>query len=177
MARGVIQGIKNNGRALVMFLLGVCTGAAFFLILYAEKLDGLYRERDAIYYANNQKYKEIMKLKEEMADLTRKGAYRKNYEETIKKIEVEIDSEQPIGPESDIKSKVEEMMKPFIDKPMDWVIKNPDMVALVLRQPIAIDKEQKFQLSVKYLSFYHSTLRIWVHVEEISDEGVSDSPK
>ncbi len=176
MARGVIQGIKNNGRAWVMFLLGVCTGAASFLILYAEKLDGMYHERDAIYYANNQKYKEIMKLKEELAELTRKGAYQKSYEETIKKIEVEVDSEQPIGPESDIKSKVEEMMEPFIDKPMDWVIKNPDMVALALKQPIAIDKEQKFQLSVKYLSFYHSTLRIWVQVDEISDEGVSDSP-
>ncbi|MBA4495271.1 hypothetical protein ACFO25_00135 [Paenactinomyces guangxiensis] len=179
MASGVIRGLKKNSRALVMFLLGIFVGGGFMLFLYAKKIDSLYRERDAIYYANNQKHKEIMKLHEELANMTEKGTYRQKENEKIKKIQVEVDSERAVGAEA-IKAKVEEMMEPFLEKSMEWMSSNPDLVALVLeKQPIPIDEEEKvkFQIHVKYLSFYRSNLKIWVKAEEISDEGVSDSDK
>lgn len=176
MARGIVQGVRKNGRAFVMFFLGICIGGAMILFLYGEKIDGFILERNAIYYANNQKYKEILKLQEELGSLTEKGRNQTQQKEIIKKIKVEVDFEDRLGTEA-IVEQVEKMLDPFLDKSMKWVSDNPDLVEIVINnQTIPIHEQgEKVKLHVKYLSLYDSTLKIWVKAEKNSNEGVSDS--
>jgi hypothetical protein len=168
--------IRENGRSIVLFLLGCLAGGILFLLLYAQKLDSLYLERDAIYYANNQKHKQILKLQQEIGELERKG--RPSFEtDKIKNISVEVSSEQRFGAET-IKAQVESLLEPFIDKPMQWVSNNPELVESVLqKKPIPIDsnQQQQVQVHVKYISFYGSTLKIWITTEEISKNSTIDS--
>ncbi|TCS96758.1 hypothetical protein [Hazenella coriacea] len=174
MHRRRIQILKQNGRSLVMFLIGLCVGGALFLFLFAQKLDSLYLEREAIYYANNQKYKEIQKLQEELTKYTQRGAQSK--EDHIQKIDIIVSSDSNFGTET-LRAKTEKMLEPFLEKTGEWVSSNPDLIDLVLKQQrIAVDEEKKivYEVRVKYLSFYRSTLKVWIFAKDISNDGVSD---
>jgi hypothetical protein len=178
MAQNVSTGLKRNARALVMFCLGLLIGGGAFLFASAYKIDGYLRERSAVYYANNQKMKEILKLQEELGRLSHPRELPTENEK-IKKIRVEVLSERPILAEA-IQSQVEEKLRPFLGKSSSWVSNNPDLVETVLeKQEIHIDETQhiRVRIHVKYLSFYRSSLKIWVKAEEISDEGVSNLGK
>lgn len=171
--------LKRNGRSLVMFIIGLCVGSSLFLLLFAQKLDSLYLEREAIYYANNQKYKEIQKLEEELAKYTKYGNDPQSKDDQIQKIDIIVSSDNHFGTEI-LRAKTEELLKPFLEKTGEWVSSNPDLIDLVLKQQrIAVDEEKKiiYEVRVKYLSFYRSTLKVWVLAKDISNDGVSDSIK
>ncbi|SFI82795.1 hypothetical protein [Thermoflavimicrobium dichotomicum] len=179
MVKKSLSNIKKHGRSIILFLIGNIVGSASFLFLYSQKLDSLYLERDAIYYANNQKYKQIRKLEQELAKLSQHRIPSPNREETIKKIIVEVDSTYRFGAEM-IKAQVEAMLEPFLDKSMQLISNNPELVESVLqKKPIPIDAEQtqKVQVHVKYLSFYNETLKIWVKAEENTGEDLTNYQK
>ncbi|RAL26847.1 hypothetical protein [Thermoflavimicrobium daqui] len=167
---------KKHRYSFTIFLFGMITGASLFLFLYSQKIDSLYLERDAIYFANNQKYKRILKLEQEITKLSQqKSPQTAHQPETIKKIIVEVDSEQRFGTEM-IKAQVESLLEPFLDKSMDWVSNNPQLVeSVLLKKPIPIDEEssQTVQVYVKYLSFHQQTLKIWVSTEEVSNNNMT----
>lgn len=167
----LLRGFKKNRRCFVMFIIGVAVGAGLFLFLYGKKIDGLLSERNAIYYANNQKYKEIIKLKEELNQYTHKKPVDEQ-QETIKKIIVEVEHDQPYVVDA-VKIKVEEKLSSFINKSIHWLGNNPDLVEILLeKNQIVIDPQQqlKIQIHLKYISFYDSILRIWVKAEELSGD-------
>jgi ribosome-associated translation inhibitor RaiA len=172
MARGVMKGLAKNRRSLVMFLIGLMIGSSLFLFFYGQKIDSLLSERNAIYYANNQKYKEILKLQEEIAQLTRKGERHRESEDLIQKIIVEVNSNQPYITDA-VKTQVEEKLSPFLNKSMQWISNNPDIIELVLeKQQIVINDGQntKVEIHLKYISFYKSTLKIWVETMDSSHQ-------
>lgn len=179
MAKGIIQGFKKNRRCFVMFLLGIIAGSSFFLILYGQKLDGLLSERNAIYYANNQKYKEILKLQKELAQLSKKGNRTQKDEERIKKIMVEVDAEQSYVTDA-VKAQIEKKLAPFLDKSMQWISNNPDILELILeKEQVTIEDMQKTKVEVhlKYVSLYDETLKIWLEVQDLAGTEISDTGK
>ncbi len=165
------QQVKKNRRPLVAFLLGLLAGFSIFLFLFSQQLDSLYLERDAIYFANNQKYKQIQKLEQELNKQAQwQSRSATDQEEKIKKISVEVDSEQRFGTEM-IKAQVEALLEPFLDKSMQWVSNNPQLVASVLmKKPIPINEEQnqEVEISIKYLTFYQETMKVWVTIHHPS---------
>lgn len=172
-----MRGVRRNGRAFVMFLIGFLLGGGTFLVIYAQKVDAYLSERNVIYYANNQKYKEILKLQGEIARLTRSREDLGKEADRIKKIDVEVRSDQPAVIDA-VKSLLEEKLSPFLDKSMQWISNNPDLVELILeKNRLEIDKERRFKVEVhlRYLSFHNSTMKIWVDVKEIDGEDVSKS--
>jgi mannitol-specific phosphotransferase system IIBC component len=172
MSNGVWQMLKKNRRSFVMFLLGVVTGSSVFLILYGQKLDGLLSERNTIYYANNQKYKEILKLEKEIEQLTKKGNRRQDEEERIKKIVVEVDAEQPFISDA-VKTRIEKKLSPFLDKSMQWISNNPDIIELILeKEQVTIDDTQrtKVEVHLKYVSLYDETLKIWLEAKSLTND-------
>lgn len=172
MLKGFLQKLKKNRRSFVMFLLGVVTGSSFFLILYGQKLDGLLSERNTIYYANNQKYKEILKLEKEIEQLTKKGSRSQNEEERIKKIVVEVDAEQPFISDT-VKAQIEKKLSPFLDKSMHWISNNPDIIELILeKEQVTIEDTQhtKVEVHLKYVSLYNETLKIWLEAKSLSND-------
>lgn len=174
----LLQGLKKNRRCFVMFLIGICVGAGSFLLLYGQKIDSLLSERNAIYYANNQKYKEIMELREELNQWTQKKKPN-SQQETIKKIMVEVEHDQPYIVDA-VKVKVEEKMSSFLNKSIHWLGNNPDLIELLLeKHQIVIDPQQqlKIQLHLKYISFYDSILKIWVQAEELSSDNTTNLVK
>lgn len=178
MSKGIIQGLKKNRRCFVMFLIGMGVGAGLFLIVYGQKIDSLLSERNAIYYANNQKYKEILDLRQELEQWNKKR-HPAAQQDTIKKIVIEVDHDQPYIVDA-VKMQVEEKMAPFLNKSMQWLGNNPDLVELLLeKHQILVDPQQqlKIQIHLKYISFYDSTLKIWVQAEELSSDGVTDLVK
>jgi hypothetical protein len=179
MVRGVIAGLKKNRRAWVMLLLGFLFGNGLFLLLYGQKIDGLLSERNALYYANNQKYKEILKLQEEALQLARKGERHQENKDRIQKIIVEVDSEQSVIIDL-VKEQLEKKLTPFLGKSMQWISNNPDLIELILeKEQIVIDEAQKLKVEVhlKYVSFYDETLKIWVQTKDVSSDDVSDIVK
>jgi ribosome-associated translation inhibitor RaiA len=179
MVRGVVQGLKKNRRALVMFLLGFLIGNGLFLLLYGEKIDGMLSERNAMYYANNQKYKEILKLQEEIVRLAQKGERYRENQDRIQKIVVEVDSEQSVITDL-VKEQIEKKLTPFLGKSMQWISNNPDLIEVILeKEQIVIDESQKLKVEVhlKYVSFYDETLKIWIQTKDISSDDVSNIVK
>ncbi|MBA4541598.1 MULTISPECIES: hypothetical protein [Thermoactinomyces] len=177
MAREIYRGIVKNKRSWVMFFIGIIFGGSIFLFLYGQKIDSLLSERNAIYYANNQKYKEILKLQEEIENLTRKGEKREEKEDRIEKIIVEVNSDQPYITDA-VKTQVEEKLSPFLNKSMQWISNNPDIIELILdKQPIVIDGAQKSKVEIhlKYISFYRSTLKIWITASDLSGEEIPET--
>jgi hypothetical protein len=174
MARGVIQGLKNNKRAFVLFLLGICLGSGLFLSLFVHRIDYLYSELNAVYDANHQKYKEIMKLKEEIAQHSERGIYQQKQDERIKQIIVEVESDRPIVVEK-VKDYVKKTTEPLLDKSMQWLSKNPDLIEMILQKKrVPIDEKQNMQVEIRlqYLSFYQSVLRIWVIPQDQAGEEI-----
>ncbi len=179
MAKGIVQGFKKNRRCFVMFMLGIIAGSSFFLILYGQKLDGLLSERNAIYYANNQKYKEILKLQKELDQLSKKGSRTQEENERIKKIMVEVDAEQSFITDA-VKARIEKKLSPFLNKSMQWVSNNPDILELILeKEQVAIEDSQKTKVEIhlKYVSLYDKTLKIWLEVQDLTDSKISDTVK
>ncbi|MBD1373898.1 hypothetical protein IC620_16255 [Hazenella sp. IB182357] len=174
MARELRKSMKSNLRAIILFFIGLLIGAGIVVLFYIQRLDSLLAEREELYHANNQKYEEILGLQQELAKYSQGGEYRVK-EEKIRKIVVEVNSDQKM--ETAIKQKIEDMLTPFYDKNVTWISNNPDLIELVLQnQQITIDNDPstKFRIHLKYLSFFRSTLKIWVNAKSISDDGVSD---
>ncbi|MBA4601589.1 hypothetical protein [Thermoactinomyces mirandus] len=179
MAKGIVRGFEKNRRCFVMFLLGIIAGSSFFLFVYGQKIDGLLSERNAIYYANNQKYKEIMKLQKELEQLSKKGSSAQKEEKRIKKIMVEVDAEQSYITDA-VKAQIEKKLAPFLDKSMDWIGNNPEILELILeKEQVIIEDSQKTRVEVhlKYVSLYDETLKIWLKVEDLSGSQISDTVK
>lgn len=179
MNRELLRSLKKNRRALVMFLLGILLGNGLFLLLYGEKIDGMLSERNALYYANNQKYKEMLKLQEEMVQLARKGERSRESQDLIRKIVVEVDSKQSVITDL-VKEQIEKKLTPFLGKSMQWISNNPDLIELILeKEQVAIDEAQKLKVEVhlKYVSFYDGTLKIWIQTKDISSDDVSNIVK
>ncbi|GGE17300.1 hypothetical protein GCM10011571_18720 [Marinithermofilum abyssi] len=163
-------------RLLVSFILGILCGAVWMTLLYGQTLDGLYLERDAIYYANNQKLKEIQLLQQELNKYAEQDAHRRETSSKIQKIAVEVESSEKFGQEL-IKEKVEEIVEPFRGKSVEWVSNNPDVLDTLFKERTIRLSEQnrpvELKIELKYLAFIDNTLKIWVKAREISEKGVT----
>jgi hypothetical protein len=156
-------------RVAVSFFFGLITGMVAMLLWTGQKLDGLYLERSALYYANNQKNKEILRLQEELD----KDARRQENSEQIHKIQVEVISPLRYGQE-EIKAQVETLVDPFIGKSVTWVSNNPDLLDTILRNRTIFlsddnNRKTEIRLRLKYIAFIESTLKIWVEALEAAE--------
>jgi hypothetical protein len=153
-------------RIAVTFFFGLITGMVAMLVLIGQKMDSLYLERSALYYANNQKNKEILRLQEELD----KDARRQENSEQIQKIQVEVVSSLRYGQE-EIKAQVENLVEPFIGKSVTWISNNPDLLDTILRNRTVFlsddnNRKTEIHLQLKYIAFVESTLKIWVEARE-----------
>ncbi|MDR6226646.1 hypothetical protein [Desmospora profundinema] len=160
-------------RLWIVFGLGILAGSVIMTFFYGQKLDSLYLERDALYYANNQKNKEIRLLREDMDKQAERHARRNQNSDQIEKVAVEVESDEAFGQEA-IKEKVEEILQPFVGKSIHWVSNNPDVLDTMLKER-SIQGKNKTQLEIrlKYLAFLDTQLKVWVQAREISDKDVS----
>jgi biopolymer transport protein ExbB/TolQ len=160
-------------RLWIVFSLGILAGAVMMTFFYGQKLDSLYLERDALYYANNQKNKEIRRLREEFDKQAEQHARRSQHSDRIEKVTVEVESEEAFGQEA-IKEKVEEILQPFIGKSIHWVSSNPDVLDTMLKERSVQGKNKtELEIRLKYLAFLDTQLKVWVQAREISDKDVS----
>jgi hypothetical protein len=152
-------------RVAVTFLFGLMTGTVAMLLLIGQKVDSLYLERSALYYANNQKNKEIIRLQEELD----KDARRRENAERIQKIQVEVVSSLRFGQE-EIKEQVEKLVDPFIGKSVTWISNNPDLMDTILQDRTVFlsdnNRKTEIRLRLKYVAFVDSTLKIWVEARD-----------
>lgn len=140
---------------------------------HGQKLDSLYLERDALYYANNQKNKEILLLREDIDKQAKQHARQHENSDRIEKVAVEVESEEAFGQEA-IKEKVEEILQPFVGKSIHWVSNNPDVLDNMLKERSIQGKNKtKLEIRLKYLAFLDTQLKIWVQAREVSDKDVS----
>ncbi|WP_143085279.1 hypothetical protein [Planifilum fulgidum] len=163
--------IRSRGliRMAVSFFFGLIAGMVAMLLWTGQKLDGLYLERSALYYANNQKNKEILRLQQELD----KDARRQESSEQIHKIQVEVISSLRYGQE-EIKSQVETLVDPFIGKSVTWISNNPDLLETILRNRTIFlsddnNRKTEIRLRLKYIAFIGSTLKIWVEALETAE--------
>jgi hypothetical protein len=153
-------------RIAVTFFFGLITGMVIMLLWTGQKMDSLYLERSALYYANNQKNKEILRLQEELD----KDARRQESSEAIQKTQVEVISSLRYGQE-EIKAQVENLVEPFIGKSITWISNNPDLLDAILRNRTVLlsddnNRKTEIHLRLKYIAFVESTLKIWVEAYE-----------
>jgi hypothetical protein len=145
------------------------------LLWTGQKMDSLYLERSALYYANNQKNKEILRLQEELD----KDARRQESSEEIQKIQVDVISSLRYGQE-EIKTQVESLVEPFIGKSVTWISNNPDLLDTILRNRTVFlsddnNRKTEIRLQLKYIAFIDSTLKIWVEAEEKAEADESSN--
>ncbi len=153
-----------------MFLVGFMLGGGCFLLLYAHRVDSYLSERNVMYYSNNQKQKEILKLQEQIAKLGQRG--NEDDDERIRNIDVEVRSDQPAISDA-AKAELEQRLSPFLDKSMEWISNNPELVEMTLEKSrIELGHERPVKLAVhlRWLSFHRGTMKLWVDVEEVSDK-------
>lgn len=159
-------------RLWIVFCLGILAGSVIMTFFYGQKLDSLYLERDALYYANNQKNKEIRLLREDMNKQAEQHARREN-SDRIEKVVVEVESDEAFGQEA-IKEKVEEILQPFVGKSIHWVSNNPDVLDTMLKERSVHGKNKtELEIQLKYLAFLDNQLKVWVQAREISNKDVS----
>lgn len=161
---------RLHPRLWVVFILGLLIGAAGMLVFLGRKLDSFYLERDAMYYANNQKQKEILRLKAELDRLTNEESRRRETAGKIRKIQVEVLSPQRFGQET-IKAEVEKLLQPFVGKPIEWLGRNPDLLDTVLQGRtirLSDPKASTMQLDVKYVTLVDSDLKVWIEARDLS---------
>lgn len=149
-------------RLAVSFFFGLIAGMVAMLLLMGQKMDNLYLERSALYYANNQKNKEILRLQKELD----KDARRHETSEQIQKIQVDVITSLRYGQE-EIKEQVETLVEPFIGKSVTWISNNPDLLDTILRNRTVVlsddnNRKTEIHLHLKYIAFIESTLKIWV---------------
>ncbi|OYD08421.1 hypothetical protein [Paludifilum halophilum] len=163
-------------RLMVSFLFGTIAGAALMTLLYGQKLDSLYLERDTLYYSNNQKNKELQQIRGELDKHAEQDARQRANSEQIQKVQVEVETDEPFH-EEEIKEKVRSILEPFIGKSIHWVSNDPSVLDTMLKErTIQLpDKNKKamIQLQLKYIAFIDSQLKIWVNAREVSDKDVS----
>ncbi|PTM58062.1 hypothetical protein [Desmospora activa] len=160
-------------RLWIIFSLGILVGAVIMTLFYGKKLDSLYLERDALYYANNQKNKEILLLREDIDKQAKRHARQNEDSDRIEKVAVEVESEEAFGQEA-IKEKVEEILQPFVGKSIHWVSNNPDVLDTMLKERSIQGKNKtKLEIQLKYLAFLDTQLKVWVQAREVSDKDVS----
>ncbi|MGA8944112.1 MAG: hypothetical protein WB502_15570, partial [Thermoactinomyces sp.] len=131
------------------------------------------------YYANNQKYKEILKLQKELNQLSKKGGRTQEQEKRVKKIIVEVEAEQSYITDA-VKAQIEKKLAPFQDKSMQWISNNPDILELILeKEQVTIEDSQKTKVEVhlKYVSLYDETLKIWLEVQDLTSSEISNTAK
>ncbi|MGI6125461.1 MAG: hypothetical protein ACOYEF_00690 [Planifilum sp.] len=162
-------------RVAVAFFFGLITGMVVMLLWTGQKMDSLYLERSALYYANNQKNKEILRLQEELD----KDARRQESSEEIQKIQVDVISSLRYGQE-EIKTQVESLVEPFIGKSVTWISNNPDLLDTILRNRTVFlsddnNRKTEIRLQLKYIAFIDSTLKIWVEAEEKAEADESSN--
>ncbi|MCS1351624.1 hypothetical protein [Mechercharimyces sp. CAU 1602] len=165
--------MRVRSRLLVAFIFGSLIGAIGTLFIFGQKLDNLYLERAQLYYSNNQKQKEIVRLTDEIEKYAQKDLDRQEQADLIEKFQIELISEQRFKQE-DIKEEVATILDPFIGKSMKWISTNPEMLDNMLTDRTIYvsgtgNSTIKVNLSLKYLVFEHSTLRIWVEAKKIEE--------
>ncbi|GGA51377.1 hypothetical protein GCM10007416_25630 [Kroppenstedtia guangzhouensis] len=159
-------------RMMVTFLFGVLAGSSAMNLLYGKKLDALYLERNILIYRNNEKSREINTLRK---DLDRHSEPR-----FIRRIPVEVDSSDVDNEfvQERIRERVQQILQPFLGKPIHWVKDNPDVVDNMLKDrllPIQQDKEtHHLKVRLKYLVFNGSDeMKIWITVNKNQEKNVS----
>lgn len=162
-------------RVAVSFFFGLIAGMVAMLLWTGQKLDSLYLERSALYYANNQKNKEILRLQEELD----RDARRQESSEQIHKVQVEVISPLRYGQE-EIKEQVETLVDPFIGKSVTWISNNPDLLDTILRNRTIFlsddnNRKTEIHLRLKYIAFIESTLKIWVEALEAAEPDQSSN--
>jgi hypothetical protein len=168
MRRHITSRFRPHPRIWVVFILGTLIGATGMLVYLGEKLDSFYLERDAMYYANNQKQKEILRLKTELDRLTHEESKRRETAGKIRKIQVEVLTPQRFGQET-IKAEVEKLLQPFVGKSIEWLGRNPDLLDTVLQDRtirLSDPKASAVQLRVKYVTLVDSDLKVWIDARD-----------
>lgn len=169
----------QTARLVVSFLLGTLLGSIGINFLYGHKLDSLYLERNALYYQTNQKQKEINNLTNELNQIAKKDAHRRENSDRILKVQVEVENDLRFAQE-EVKEEIEKIVDPFIGKSMQWISNNPDLLDTLLKERTIEVKNNssnpgtvQIQLQLKYIAFLDSTLKIWVLAQERSQSEMN----
>ncbi|PTX63259.1 hypothetical protein C8P63_104104 [Melghirimyces profundicolus] len=156
-------------RVLVTFLFGVVAGLTVMNLLYGEKLDALYLERNHLYYRNNEKYKKIQALEKDLNKHTDNLTIGQDIS-----VEVKLPENESRFYQDKIQQEVQSIMHPFVGKSVHWVSDNPEVLdSLLEKRIIQIQDEKKptnppkiFHLKLQYLTFVGSKLKVWVVAHE-----------
>ncbi|MFC4075782.1 hypothetical protein [Salinithrix halophila] len=162
-------------RLLVAFFFGILAGSIIMTFLFGEKLESLYLERETLYYEHNRKIKKIQLLQQDLDKHAEQDARRQQSAEYIEQIQVEIDSSEKFNQDK-IKTEVESILKPFLNKSVHWVSNDPAVLDTMLKNRVVKlpgKNTSPLQLQLKYLAFINSELKVWVIARESSDKDVS----
>ncbi|SDW97208.1 hypothetical protein SAMN05444487_10877 [Marininema mesophilum] len=162
-------------RLIVAFVLGIIIGCITMTISYGAKLEGLYAERETLYYEYNQRVKKIQLLQQDLDKRAQQNARQQEGSQIIKQIQVEIDSPVKFN-QSIVKTEVETILKPFLNKSVRWVSSDPALLDTMLKKRLVkLPDKNTVEIRLKYLAFFDSELKVWVSAREISDKDVSMS--
>src|SRR5699024_2706757 len=157
----------------VAFLFGLIGGFTAMNLLYGQKLDSLYLERNNLYYRNNEKYKKIQMLEKDL-----NKHHDTQYIGQDVSVEVELPTNESQFYQDKIRKEIQEILQPFVGKSVHWVSDNPEVLdTMMAKRIIQIDQDQKgtatsksFQIRLKYLTFVGTKLKIWVVAQEKQKE-------
>ncbi|SFS71014.1 hypothetical protein [Marininema halotolerans] len=160
-------------RLIVAFLLGILIGFVTMTFTYGSKLEGLYAERETLYYEYNQRVKKIKLLQQDLDKRAAQNARQREGSQIIKQIQVEVDSPVKFN-QSLVKAEVETILKPFLNKSVRWVSSDPALLDTMLKKRIVkLPDKNTVEIRLKYLAFFDSELKVWVSAREISDKDVT----
>ncbi|SMO33253.1 hypothetical protein [Melghirimyces algeriensis] len=156
-------------RIAVSLALGMMAGLAIMNLLYGEKLDALYLERNNLYYRNNEKFKKIQMLEKDLD--------KRNDNQYIGQdisVEVQLPENESRFYQDQLRQEVQELMQPFVGKSVHWISDHPEVLDSMLgKRIIQLEGDQTgthtpkvFHLKLKYLTFVGSKLKIWVIAQE-----------
>ncbi|AZO96217.1 hypothetical protein [Halocella sp. SP3-1] len=134
---------------IVIFLLGIITGATFLNLYSGRIIDQLILERNELTVKNREQSEQIKQLEEKF------NRFRKTF---INKINIELDTDVNKHTQQAIKTKISDLLAGLMGKEIEEI--DPLLLKDVIHQRFIIIEDKTYQLELLYmvisdqLSFY-----------------------